>query len=120
LTSKMTEEVQDTTSPTNNNHIDPAELIKLHDLGFKLVPLGDDFKPSIKWTPVYDNPDYWTPEKLTQKAQKFKSVVTVFGKTRLSDEKGPLYLHALDIDSDEVYNILSRLQNPKHSPEGRL
>ena len=82
------------------------------------MPLGDNFKPSIKWTPVYDNHDYWTPEKLTQKARKFKNgVVTVFGKTRLSDEKGPLYLHALDIDSDEVYNTLFRLQNPKHSPE---
>jgi hypothetical protein len=105
------------TSTTNNNHIDLAELLRLHEIGFKLVPLGDDFKPSIKWTPVYNNPDYWTPETLTQEAEKFKSVTTVFGKTRISDEKGPLYLHDLDIDSDEVYNTLFRLQNSNGGSE---
>ena len=109
----MTEEEENTT-------IHPAELIELHNIGFKLVPLGDDFKPSIKWTPVYDNPDYWTHETLTQAhaASKFKNgVATVFGKTRLSDEKGCLYLHALDVDSNEVYNTLFGLQNPNGGPE---
>jgi len=43
-------------------------------IGFKL-PLGDDFKPYIKWTPVYDNPYYWTTEKLIKEAQQFKNGV---------------------------------------------
>jgi hypothetical protein len=117
LTSRITEEQDTTPSTTNNNHIDVSELLRLHELGFKLVPLGDDFKPSIKWTPIYDNPDYWTPERLVREAPEFKSVTTVFDKTRLSDEKGPLYLNMLDIDSDEVYNTLFRLQNSNGGPE---
>ena len=103
-----------TTITQKNEEISLAQLLELHQLGFKLVPLGDHFKPSIKWTPVYDNPYHWTPEKLTQAhgASKFKNgVATVFGKTRLSDEKGCLYLHALDIDSDEVYKVLFNLAN---------
>lgn len=92
--------------------ISHAVLLKLRDIGFKLVPLGDDFVPCIKWTPVYENPDYWTPENLIQQASIFKNgVATVFGKTRISDEKGCLFLNCLDIDSEEVYNILANLAN---------
>jgi hypothetical protein len=32
-----------------------------------------------------------------------------FGKTHVKDDQGPLYLYALDIDSEDVYNILFRL-----------
>ena len=38
-------------------------------------------------------------------------MLAAFGKTNLRDDKGPLYLYALDIDSQEVYNTLFRLQH---------
>jgi hypothetical protein len=64
------------------------------------------------WTPIYDNPNYWTPEKLEQESYKFDNVATCFGKTHLKDEKGrDLYLNCLDIDSDSVYDILFNLEN---------
>jgi P4 family phage/plasmid primase-like protien len=107
----------DMTSATNS--IGPVELIKLHNLGFKLVPLDLKGNPVIPWTPIYEDPGYWTPETLTQEAHRFKNVATCFGKTQLRDDKGPLYLYALDIDSNAVYNILFRLQNGD-SPEYSL
>ena len=106
------------TTEEQNTSICPAQLIELHQIGFKLVPLGKDGKPVMSWTPIYDNPEYWTPDKLVQDASKFSNgVATVFGKTSIKDEKGPLYLYALDIDSDEVYKTLFRLQNPKRGQE---
>ena len=106
------------TTEEQNTSIRPAQLIELHQIGFKLVPLGEDGKPVSSWTPIYDNPEYWTPEKISREASKFKNgVATVFGKTRIKDEKGCLYLYALDIDSDEVYKILFRLQNSKGGQE---
>jgi P4 family phage/plasmid primase-like protien len=64
------------------------------------------------WTPIYENPDYWTDERLKQQAYKFKNVATVFGKAHKKDEEGRnLYLNCLDIDSDKVYNILFNLVN---------
>jgi hypothetical protein len=68
----MTEEEEPST--TNNNHIDEAELIKLHELGFKLVPLNDKGTPAMPWTQIYDDPNYWTHEKLAQQVAKFKSL----------------------------------------------
>ena len=105
------------TTEDQNTTIRPAHLIELHQIGFKLVPLGKDGKPVMSWTPIYDNPGYWTSEKIIQEASKFKNgVATVFGKTTIKDKKGSLYLYALDIDSDEAYKILFRLQNPKGRP----
>lgn len=95
--------------------MEAAQLIKHHDIGVKLIPLDEDGKPAILWTPVHEDPNYWTPKTLTQEAYKFKNVATCFGKTCLKDDKGPLYLYALDIDSEEVYNILFRL--PKGDSE---
>jgi hypothetical protein len=67
----------------------------------------------MKWGPIYDDPNFWTDEELVKHAPDFKyGVATVFGKTRLSDEQGPLCLNDLDIDSDAVYDILFVLQNP--------
>src|SRR5438093_1734461 len=101
--------------------IRPAELIELRQIGFKLVPLDVDGKPVMPWTSIYEDPEYWTPEKLIQEAPKFKNgVATVFGKTRLKDEKGRLYLYYLDIDSNQAYNILFRLQNSRSDPEYSL
>jgi hypothetical protein len=96
-----------------------TSLINLHKLGFKLVPLNESGKPVIEWSPIYDNPEYWTAEKLIHDEYKFKNVATCFGKTNLRDDKGPLYLNALDIDSQEVYNTLFRLQN-EDGPEYSL
>jgi len=76
------------------------------------VALGDDSKPIQTWTPIYENPNYWTPERLTQDFDKFKNIATVFGKSHLKDNEGKdLYLNELDIDSDNVYQILFRLKN---------
>ena len=89
--------------------IRPAQLIELYKIGFKLVPLDEDGKPAIAWTDIYENMNYWNPERLVQESYRFKNVATTFGKTHLKDDQGPLYLYALDIDSEEVYNILFRL-----------
>lgn len=98
--------------------IRPAQLLELNGIGFKLVPLGRDGIPVIPWAPIYDDSEYWTPEKLVQEGHIFKNgVATVFGKTHIADNEGPLYLYCLDIDSDNVYNILFRLQNPKRKEE---
>jgi hypothetical protein len=93
----------------------PAPLVELFDMGFtKLVPISKDgVTPIIKWTPIYDNPNYWTKEKLIEKAADFKhGVATCFGDTGLKDDQGLLYLNNLDIDSDAVYDKLFVLQNP--------
>ena len=89
--------------------IRPAQLIELYKIGFKLVPLDEDGKPAIAWTDIYENVNYWNPDRLVQESYRFKNVATTFGKTHLKDDQGPLYLYALDIDSEEVYNILFRL-----------
>ena len=94
---------------TSAEFIRPAQLIDLNKIGFKLVALDDDGKPVIAWTDIYENVNYWNPDRLVQESYKFKNVATTFGKTHLKDDQGPLYLYALDIDSEEVYNILFRL-----------
>ena len=96
---------------TSAEVIRPAQLIGLHKIGFKLVPLDEDGKPAIAWTDIYDNVNYWNPDKLVQESYRFKNVATAFGKTHLKDDQGQLYLYAIDIDSEEVYKILFRLQN---------
>jgi hypothetical protein len=89
--------------------IRPAKSIELYKIGFKAVPLDEDGKPATAWTDIYDNVNYWNPDKLVQESYRFKNVATTFGKTHLKDAQGPLYLYALDIDSEEVYNVLFRL-----------
>ena len=84
-------------------------LIKSHIIGFKVVPISNDSKtPAIKSTnEVYDNPEYWTAETLKLEYQRFTNLATTFGKTCLKDENDEaLYLHGLDIDSDNVLGIL--------------
>jgi P4 family phage/plasmid primase-like protien len=100
--------------------IHPAHLLELNRIGFKLVPLDQDGEPKILWTPIFESPNYWSPESLARDAPKFKSVATVFGKTHIKDEKGPLFLYSLDIDSDGVYNILFRLENSNSKQEYSL
>jgi P4 family phage/plasmid primase-like protien len=98
----------------DNSAITVERLIKLHDIGFKLIPLDDNGKAVESWTPVYENPNYWSPERLERESYKFKNIATCSGKTHLKDEQGKdLYLNCLDIDSDNVYFILFNLVNDK-------
>jgi hypothetical protein len=53
----------------SNVQLVPLEiLLKNHSIGFKIVPIYNDSKtPAIKSTnEVYDNPEYWTIEKIKQ------------------------------------------------------
>jgi hypothetical protein len=87
---------------------DAATLIHLHKLGFKLLPLSIDNEVVVAWTPIYENPDYWSAEKLIAECSNFKNIATVFGKTHIKDSEGrDLYLNGLDCDSEPVYKILT-------------
>ena len=84
-------------------NIRPATLVQLRKLGFKLIPLSVDNGVVISWTSVYENPNYWSAEKLITQWSIFKNVATVFGKTHVKDEKGlDLYLNDFDCDSECV------------------
>jgi hypothetical protein len=60
-------------------------LLKHHNIGFKLISLSEKNTEVEAWTPVYDNPNYWTPDKIIQESYKFKNVAICFGKTHLRD-----------------------------------
>jgi hypothetical protein len=103
----------------DGNSIRPAVLVSYYKAGFKLIPLSPDSNAvMMQWGEVYDNPDFWFPQKLISQCDTFKNVATVFGKTH---KKGPngedLFLHCIDIDSENVYKILSA---PLNSLEKRL
>jgi hypothetical protein len=80
-------------------------------MGFKLVPLDELGKsPIIPWSEIYDNPDFWSIEKIREYADKFYNIATTFGKSHVKDVQGiELYLHCLDIDSNEVFNKVQPL-----------
>jgi len=104
-------------------------------MGFKPVPIADDGetpnicgllnseeqKRSIKESKirkveplnyVYNHPEFWNEERLTKEAYRFKNVATLPGRTHLKTEDGsPLYLNTLDIDSERVNTMLSRLSD---------
>ncbi|MGC1932706.1 MAG: hypothetical protein WA667_27345 [Candidatus Nitrosopolaris sp.] len=62
----------------------------------------------MPWTSIYEDPDFWSAEKLITECSKFKNVATVFGKTHVKDSEGrDLYLNGLDCDSERVYKILT-------------
>ena len=61
---------------STTHSITSLELINLHKIGFKLVPLNESGKPVLEWTQIYDNPEYWTVEKLIQNIYKFKNVAS--------------------------------------------
>jgi hypothetical protein len=110
------------TSTTNDvvdegitGNIPPAILVQLHKLGFKLIPLSMGHGVVISWTPVYENPNYWSWEKLITESSTFKKVATVFGNSHVKDEKGlDLYLNGFDCDSYYVSQILNsdQIQDP--------
>jgi hypothetical protein len=95
---------------TQNETISLETLIRHHNIGFKVVPLAEDAKtPTVRSTnEIYDNPGYWSSERLASEHYLFKNVATTFGKTHIKDEKGrELYLNELDIDSKEVFDRLA-------------
>jgi P4 family phage/plasmid primase-like protien len=122
----------------SSNHISDSILIQYHKMGFKLVPIcGDGKTPNVsgllsaeeqlisikeskngKVEPVnyiYNHPELWTEERLRREAYRFKNVATLPGKTHLKTKDGsPSYLCALDIDSEQVFTILSRLRSAKN------
>lgn len=99
----------------NAGNIRPVTLIQLHKLGFKLVPLSLEHHVLMSWTPIYEDSNFWSPEKIVTESPKFKNVATVFGKSQVKDEKGlELQLNCFEIDSENVYVILSseKIQDP--------
>jgi len=121
----------------SSNHISESILIQYLKMGFKPVPIADDGetpntygllnqeeqKLSMKESKIrkveplnyiYNHPEFWNEERLTKEAYRFKNVATLPGRTHLKTEDGsPLYLNALDIDSERVNIILSRLSDRK-------
>jgi len=69
--------------------------------------------PSAEGKPVriiYENPIFWTEERLQEKSHLFHNVATTFGVTDLKDSKGrTLYLYGVDIDSKQAYEALKDL-----------
>jgi Bifunctional DNA primase/polymerase, N-terminal len=119
----------------SNNNIPLPTLIQYHQMGFRLVPLGDDGKiPNVsgllnpeerqqsieesktgKEEPVnyiYNHPELWNEERIKKESHRFKNVATALGKTHLKrDDGGPLYINALDIDSEHVFTTLCLLSD---------
>jgi hypothetical protein len=93
---------------SNNNVITPLILTKYYRMGFKPVPVGKDSKtPAISSTnDIYNDPNYWTEEKLIKECSRFSNIAPTFGIIRTSEsetnENEKLYLNCLDIDSDNV------------------
>jgi hypothetical protein len=96
---------------TSSHGVSLQHLITLRDAGFKVIPLDENDRPCEPWTPIYDDPNYWTVEKLNEEVSKFRNVATCLGMTRKDDQGSDLYLNCLDIDSDSVYKILFNLEN---------
>jgi P4 family phage/plasmid primase-like protien len=124
--------MSDHNNSSNSIHISESILIQYYKMGFKLVPIGADGKiPNVNelLTPdeqlisikesktgkiepvtyIYNHPEFWNEERLKKEAHRFKNVATLPGKTHLKTKDGnPLYLNILDIDSEQVFTILSR------------
>ena len=118
---------------SDSNHISESILIQYFNMGFKLVPIGNDgVTPNVNGllTPeeqlisikesksrkvepvnyIYNHPEFWTEDRIKKEVHRFKNVATLPGETHLRTEDGsPLYLNVLDIDSEQVYTILGRL-----------
>ena len=116
---------------SNNNSIPIPILIRYHDTGFKLVPIGNDgVTPNVSGllTPeeqlismkesksgkvepvnyIYNYPEFWTEARIKKEAYRFINVATTYGKTHLKDDDGKdLYLNELDIDDKEIFTRLS-------------
>jgi hypothetical protein len=95
------------------NLVPIQELHKLQfKVGFNIIPLREDsFTPNIQSTNIiYENPGYWTEEKIQKSHHLFHNVATVFGKSHIKDKDGrDLYLNEIDIDSESVFRRLARI-----------
>lgn len=98
------------TTSNHNNVIKPDILIRLWKAGFKLVPLLHNGIPTIQWTPIFDNNGYWKEDDFKDPNVyiKFVNVASTFGKTHIKDSKNhELFIQAIDIDSENVFNLLN-------------
>ena len=79
-------------------------LISYWKIGFKPVPLNELSKsPTIAWSDIHENPNFWSLGNLKKHANTFNNLATTFGQSHLADFQGrKLFLHGLDIDSEEV------------------
>jgi P4 family phage/plasmid primase-like protien len=104
-------------------------------MGFKPIPIGDvsvtpnvnglltpeERKASIRESKcgkeepvnyIYHHPEFWNEERIEREAYRFINVATLTGKTHLKAENDiPLYLNALDIDSEQIFTILACLED---------
>jgi hypothetical protein len=94
-------------------------IISYWKIGFKLVPLDELSKsPTIAWSEIHDNPDFWFIEKIREYIDKFYNVATTFGKSHVKDTQGKeLYLYCLDIDSEQVLERVQPLLEQEWKPK---
>jgi hypothetical protein len=101
----LTDDCKDCTGSYNNDivHHRFICLCLCHRKCKKNAPLNQE-----EATEIYDNPDFWTIDKIELHLSKFHNIATTFGRTHFGDsEDKEFYLHCLDIDSKEV---LKRVQ----------
>ena len=94
----------------HNTSITSDILINFWKLGFKLVSLSANHKPTGEWTPIYENPNYWKVEDFVDSKvySKFRNVATTLGKTHILDSEGhDLYIQVLDIDSEKAFTFIN-------------
>jgi hypothetical protein len=132
-TSKITRDIVKNANNISKNSktILLQALIQLYRAGFrKLIPLFEDSRranvydnlvsekelkqfSSAEGKPVriiYENPTFWTEERLQEKSYLFYNVATTFGLTDIKDSKGRiLYLYGVDVDSKQAYEALHDL-----------
>ncbi len=49
-------------------------LLDYNKRALKLDGIGKNGLPSMKWGPIYDDPNYWTDEELVKRISDFKCV----------------------------------------------
>jgi hypothetical protein len=82
-----------------------GDLQNLKRIGFKLVPLRQDYvTPNVLSTnDIYNDPEFWSDERLQKDHHRFYGVATLLGKSHIKDESGnDLYLNVIDIDSERA------------------
>jgi hypothetical protein len=99
--------------PNKSSELIPfVDLQNLKRIGFKLVPLRQDYvTPNVLSTnEIYNDPEFWSDERLRKDHHRFYGVATLLGKSHIKDETGnDLYLNVIDIDSDAGLTKLSTI-----------
>jgi hypothetical protein len=111
---RQTTQIQAGSQDLTTENIKPAILQEYLKIGFKLVSLLEDSdKPTLKWKPIYQNPRYWTPEKLAENYSLFANVACVPGPVIVKDEETgkeiQQYNVIFDIDGENAYSKLAPL-----------